>query len=338
MAETDLNSLVSIIIPLYNSEEYLSETIESCLNQTWPNIEIIIVDDGSTDKSLLIAKGYNDKRIKIYHQENKNAAAARNKGLKHSTGDFIQFLDSDDLLSRDKIKEQITLLLAHPGKVAVCSTIHFNKNQDRTKSSASAYEEAFLIDAAPYEFLVNLYGGNGKNGSMVQPNAWLCPRNIIEQAGPWNESLTLDDDGEYFCRVALRSAGVLKSKGLNYYRKHSQRKNLSSRVEEKYLKSQYDSLTLKISHLKLVGANDLRKMHARWLYELLFKAYPTYTQLVKQINNDIKRLNIDYKPLCPFGTRSGKILCKLFGWKFTKLMQRYKHILIPGQSINAMVL
>ena len=103
--------LVSICIPAYNIEEYLSQTIESVTKQTYNKIEVIIVDDGSTDKSLEIAKGYESEKIKVYSQENKGASAARNTAFRYSKGDFIKFLDADDLINPEMIESQIKLAL-----------------------------------------------------------------------------------------------------------------------------------------------------------------------------------------------------------------------------------
>ena len=99
------NPKVSILIPLYNSEEYIAETIDSCLNQTYDNIEIIIVDDGSTDAGLEIARQYEIKyeNIKVKTQKNSGAPVARNKAFALSTGEYIQYIDADDLLHPDKI-------------------------------------------------------------------------------------------------------------------------------------------------------------------------------------------------------------------------------------------
>ena len=95
--------LVSILIPCYNSEKWLAETLESALAQTWQNKEIIVVDDGSTDSSLEIAKTFESNKVKVLRQDNRGASAARNLGLTNAQGDFIQYLDADDLLSEDKI-------------------------------------------------------------------------------------------------------------------------------------------------------------------------------------------------------------------------------------------
>src|SRR5271165_3187575 len=103
--------LVSVIIPVYNSEKYLAESIESAIGQTWSSKEIIVVDDGSTDNSFEIARKFAGRpEVKVVTQENRGAAAARNAGLKEAKGEFIQFLDADDLLSADKIESQMKLL------------------------------------------------------------------------------------------------------------------------------------------------------------------------------------------------------------------------------------
>ncbi|RYE28756.1 MAG: glycosyltransferase, partial [Sphingobacteriales bacterium] len=100
--------LVSIIIPVFNAEKFLSQSIESAINQTWRNVEIIIVDDGSTDQSVQVAKMYANNKVLLVQQENRGASAARNTGISHSNGVFFQFLDADDMLSKDKIAEQLS--------------------------------------------------------------------------------------------------------------------------------------------------------------------------------------------------------------------------------------
>ena len=99
--------LVSILIPSYNAEHWIAETIESALSQTWDNKEIIIVDDGSTDQTLQIAKKFESTLVKVISQENRGANVARNKALEFAQGDYIQWLDADDVLSPLKIEMQM---------------------------------------------------------------------------------------------------------------------------------------------------------------------------------------------------------------------------------------
>src|SRR5215831_1052558 len=102
---------VSILIPVYNSAAYLEQTLQSALNQSWQMREIVVVDDGSTDESVVIAKAYAEKGlIKFFQQANGGACKARNRAFAESTGDYIQYLDADDLLAPDKIEIQMKRL------------------------------------------------------------------------------------------------------------------------------------------------------------------------------------------------------------------------------------
>ena len=287
--------LVSIIIPVYNAEKYLAYTIQSAIAQTWPNKEIIVVDDGSTDNSLAIAKTFEGQSVKIFNQKNKGASSARNKGLQEAKGEYIQFLDADDLLSINKIAEQMQALQFAAGKVAVCSTVHFNDGDDLSSNRPSAYEEAFLFNSNnPVYFLVNLWGGYSDHGSMVQPNAWLTPAHLIKKAGNWNELLSVDDDGEFFCRILLASAGVIKTGGLNFYRKHGNSTNLSAGKKLKNYASLYNSLKLRYQHIANTGVSEhLKIAYIKSLYDLKNNIYPLFPRLKKEINNSINNLNMN---------------------------------------------
>jgi len=108
--------MISVIIPFYNRELYLAEAVESVLNQTYTNTELILVDDGSTDKSALIARSY---PVKYHYQTNMGIGAARNTGISLATGDFFAFLDSDDIWTRDKLAKQMAAFEANPNLEAV---------------------------------------------------------------------------------------------------------------------------------------------------------------------------------------------------------------------------
>ena len=101
-----MKQLISVIVPVYNSEKYLKECINSILHQTYENIEIIIINDGSTDNSLLISQELQkeDKRIKIINQKNSGVSYSRNKGIQEATGEYIMFVDSDDFIVQNYIE------------------------------------------------------------------------------------------------------------------------------------------------------------------------------------------------------------------------------------------
>ena len=114
---------VSVIIPVYNAEQYLTETIGSLIHQTLANIEIICIDDGSTDGSLALLKKYakRDKRIKVYHQKNAGVATARNEGLRRASGKYIMWCDSDDTYTPNMCLKMFNIMERRRVDLAICS-------------------------------------------------------------------------------------------------------------------------------------------------------------------------------------------------------------------------
>src|SRR5713101_4578915 len=102
-----MKPLVSILIPAYNSEEWIAHTLQSAIAQTWPRKEIIVVDDGSPDGTAEVVRRFASKEVKVVSTENQGAAVARNHALHLSQGNYIQWLDADDLLAPDKIERQL---------------------------------------------------------------------------------------------------------------------------------------------------------------------------------------------------------------------------------------
>lgn len=125
--------MISIVIPLFNKEKYLEKTIISVLNQTFQNFEIVIIDDGSTDSSLQIAKSFSDSRIHIFTQENQGVSSARNKGIKESRYDYIAFLDADDEWEPDYLECQKKMILNYPECSLFASSYQFKDCQGNIK-------------------------------------------------------------------------------------------------------------------------------------------------------------------------------------------------------------
>ena len=127
---------VSVIIPVYNVEKYLSQCLDSVVNQTLKDIEIICIDDGSTDNSLEILKTYaqKDSRIKILTQQNSGAGAARNLGLKKASGQYLYFMDSDDFISAELVEKMYSKIREHVADICVCQNNTFNDNTQEYKN------------------------------------------------------------------------------------------------------------------------------------------------------------------------------------------------------------
>jgi glycosyltransferase involved in cell wall biosynthesis len=180
-------------MPAFNAGQWIRESISSVINQSYPHLEIIVIDDGSADNTSLAVAEFTDSRIHLVSQARKGAAGARNAGMAIATGDYIQFLDADDLISDQKIEQQMSALRNEPAdSVASCEWVHLENGTIRKPAQRSAWRES-----DPIEWLVQSLRGGG----MMQPACWLTPRAVIDRAGPWNENLTLHDDGEFFARV-----------------------------------------------------------------------------------------------------------------------------------------
>lgn len=119
-----MSSLVSIIIPCFNAEAFIGETLNSVIHQSYSNLEIIIINDGSTDNSLNVIESFKDERIQVINQNNNGVSRARNEGMLKSKGDFILFLDADDVLSHSFVQSRMEIFERNPNVNLVGSVVH----------------------------------------------------------------------------------------------------------------------------------------------------------------------------------------------------------------------
>lgn len=138
------NPLISIIVPVYNIDNFLSKCLESIINQTYRYLEVILIDDGSTDKSGQICDQYKllDSRIKVYHKKNEGVSVARNLGLEQATGDYIGFVDGDDYISSDMYEFLLSLIMQHDADIASCS--YYIVNDGRLSEGKGTNKEHVL--------------------------------------------------------------------------------------------------------------------------------------------------------------------------------------------------
>jgi glycosyltransferase involved in cell wall biosynthesis len=187
--------IISFTVPCYNSEQYMRKCIDSLL-VGGQDVEIIIVNDGSTDNSLNMAKKVKEEfcnvNIIIISQENRGASAARNTGIKIAKGEYIQFLDADDIISSNKISEQIKILTQekHSRNLIFCKC-------KKLSSDEILYENICKTYYNPISLLVDLM----KNDASVYPHCYMLHRELINIAGLWDENVLVNNDGEFFSRI-----------------------------------------------------------------------------------------------------------------------------------------
>src|SRR6185437_15105882 len=184
-----------------NAEKSIAESIHSALAQTWPRKEIIVVNDGSTDRTAEVVRRFG-AQVKLISTDNRGLSAAVNNAYRASAGDYIQELDADDILAPDKIERQLGALRAGDSKRTLLSSA-WAPFYFRT-CTARFVNTSLCQDLSPVEWILQKIGGN----LHMQNATWLVTRELAEMAGPWDESLRYDQDGEYFARVVAASDGV----------------------------------------------------------------------------------------------------------------------------------
>jgi len=197
-----LKPLVSVLISAYNAQEWIADTLQSAVAQTWPRKEIIVVDDGSTDGTAEVARRFASKGVTVISTENRGLSAGQNHAYQHSRGDYIQFLDADDLLAPDKIERQLAALREFDSPRILLSS-PWAPFYYRTRD-ARFVRNSLWQDLSPVEWLLRKLSEN----IHMQNATWLVSRELAEAAGPWDIRLNYDQDGEYFARVLVASEGT----------------------------------------------------------------------------------------------------------------------------------
>jgi glycosyltransferase involved in cell wall biosynthesis len=299
MNQSREDPLVSILIPAFNADRWLAATLRSALNQTWRRIEVIVVDDGSRDRTQEIAMRFASEGVKVVTQPNQGAAAARNRAFAVSRGDYIQWLDADDLLEPDKIERQ----LAARGRPADPRTLlsgpwgAFLFRHDHARFSPSA----LWCDLTPVEWLVRKLGQN----LHMQTATWLVSRELAEAAGPWNTRLLGDDDGEYFCRVLLQSKGVRFVPDARVFYRSTGSGSLSyiGRSSAK-IEAQLHSMRLHIGYVRsLEDSERVRSACVKYLQTWLIDFYPERPDIVRAAGELARELG-------------GRLETPRFSWKY----------------------
>lgn len=213
--------LVSVIVPVYNVEKYIAQTIRSVLNQTYSNFELIIVDDESPDRSIEICQQFLDPRIQIIHQQNRGLAGARNAGIRHAKGEYLAFLDGDDLWLPEKLEKHVQHLAASP-EVGVS----FSRSEfiDSDGNSFGIYQMPKLKDITPEHLLCRNPIGNG-SAPVIRREVFaaICFQQNLHgtiEDFYFDESFRQSEDIECWFRIAMQTSWKIEGipESLTLYR------------------------------------------------------------------------------------------------------------------------
>ncbi len=286
-----MNDLVSILIPAYNAERWLASTLRSCLDQTWPHIEIIVVDDGSRDRTRKVARKFESKSVRVVTQPNSGAPVARNRAFELAQGSFIQWLDAGDLLHPEKIAHQMRTAKALADPSVLLSGIFgtFYHRQD----SAVFVRTSLWRDLTPIEYFLTRFNEN----VCFQTDTWLVSRELTEAAGPWSDIGSPDDDGEYFCRVVLKSTGIRFVEDARSYYRQGVSGGLHLATSRNALTALFASKVKCINHLmSLEDSPRSRQAAVRLLQDWMPYFYPEQQDIVERAQQLARGLGGELRP------------------------------------------
>ena len=214
--------LVSVIIPNYNYAHYLPQALDSVLAQTYPRVEIMVIDDGSTDDSENVLRGYGD-RIRSIKQQNQGVSAARNLGARETRGELLAFLDADDFWLPEKLERQVQRFVADPELGLVhCGVEEIHDNGDHLLFRLEGLEGWVATDMLLFNRAVILGGGSGL----------VVKRSAFEALGGFDTSLSTSADWDFFYRMAAHARVGFVPSALLKYRVHGSNMHANVRAME----------------------------------------------------------------------------------------------------------
>jgi glycosyltransferase involved in cell wall biosynthesis len=308
-----MKPLVSILITAYNAEETIAYTLQSAITQTWQRKEIIVVDDGSTDSTADVVRRF--KQVTLVSTENHGLSGAQNNAFPLSKGDYIQYLDADDLLAPDKIERQLAALREVDSKRILLSS-PWAPFYYRTRNTRWV-RNSLWQDLSPVEWLLRKM----REGIHMQNATWLVSRELAEAAGPWNDSLHYDQDGEFFCRVLVASEGTRFVPGTGIYYRTSGPGSISFiGNSDKKKDSLLLSMKLHIQYLRsLEDSERVRSACLAYIQLWYLHFYPERSDLMQEAQELASSLGGQLSP--PRAPWKYALIEKLFGFGAAKHTQ-----------------
>ena len=307
--------LVSILVPAYNAERYVGQAVESALEQTYPHVEVVVVNDGSTDGTRDVLAPYEARGVRVVDQPNAGQCAAANRAFRESRGDLVKFFDADDVLAPDHVARQVARLGDRRDAVALGEWARFT-GDDPTQADFRPLR--MYRDADPVDWLATEWVGARP---MMQCALWLIPRGVLGRSGLWDERLSLINDFEFFSRVLLAASDVLYTPGARLHYRSGLDASLSGRKSRAARESQMLSLTLGTQHL--LDAEDsprTRRAAAHVLQDFVYDVYPEHPDL--RARAAARVADLGGSDLAPDGPPGFHRLRRLVGWKLARRVER----------------
>jgi glycosyltransferase involved in cell wall biosynthesis len=297
--ESNIMPKLSIVLPVYNSEKYISQTIEKLLKTTYSNIELVIVDDGSKDNSLQICQKYAiiDNRVKVYHKENEGVANARNYGILHATGDYIGFCDQDDEISDKMYEIMVGRLVSDKSQVVICGSCR-KKNDGKTVAfeqfENDLFEHEQIIEKLLFPMLFNGFAEYGNKKIRIYMTIWKCiiSRSFIEEKNlKFYSFVNYEDDLIMLIQLFLNANRISTVSDVLYYW-NTNLKSETYRCRENYVVNLEVRQQMLVDYIKeqLVKANIQKTIIDKYIYVMQCR-----NALLQLDNINIKKATISSK-------------------------------------------
>ncbi|WP_168187523.1 glycosyltransferase family 2 protein [Pedobacter sp. G11] len=307
--------LVSFCIPAFNCSDYIHQTLTSICRQTHANLEIVIVNDGSTDDTADKISKIDDHRIKLIQSKNLGAANARNTAFENSSGKYIIFFDADDIIAPNFVEKQLQWMDSCNNNVVLSGWGRFYADDIKTFVAEEIPEGGIYFEAWINDYWYNC-------NPMTTPGRIMIPRNIIDESGRWDSELTLNDDLEFFTRVFLQAEKIVfNPSAMFYYR--SGINGLSGKKGSKAYYSLYVSIVKSVDDVLTAFPDHpkIKQSCANMLQSGIYEIYPSERHLIKKMELKIKILG--GSELKPNAGGITKYLNHIFGWKLVRVVKRF---------------
>lgn len=326
--------IVSVIIPVYNVEDYLCECIDSVINQTYKNLEIILVDDGSTDSSGKICDDYaeKDERIRVIHKNNSGPSKTRNVGLEHTKGKYIYFLDSDDYIELNALEMLVQAAETNDADLVFFEAHSFS--DDGAEINQGYVVKGNYKAKSGYEVLADLHKNKDYHCAIY---LLFIKRNLIEENKvTFLESAYCSEDMLFTYQIYCQAKKVIQCKNTLYHRRYRSGSIVTSGKSERHFRSCCDVYEEIRDFSERIGKTG-DYMATEYTVRCAFNALDTYKKISKEeqvfCKEEYNLLKQDILSHSAFGNTSLKMRCygKAF-WFVYKVFEKTVGRLLKGKK------
>lgn len=276
----------SVVIPLYNKEKYIEQTLRSVLEQSYPFFEVVVVDDGSSDRSVSIIESIKDPRIRLISQENGGVATARNAGIEVSVEEYVAFIDADDYWAMTYLEEMVRLISAYPD-AGMYACRYAEVTKERQESIPIALDESFKSGYIPYFKLFAL-----TYVSPICSSAVVIPRKSFIEIGIFRTELKMGEDIDLWLRLAQKRRVAYLNQVLAFYNNDQPTDNRLS----KKLYDPQENYIFSLDNLYSESSKDCQLLIDGLILRTL-RPYYALGLYVREVDRVLEKVNFENQPL-----------------------------------------